>query len=255
MRSILLTLAICVASTAIAGEQPAQLTQSYAFTPKAGQAQQFEDAVRAFFQWAKEHGETWDWSAHRIITGEKFGTYLFISHGHTWADFDDAAKYRREASKYWDENVAPYVASKETRIFRFLPELSYLPDSQVLEERNFSAVAEIHLKPFAATPFLAEIGKFVDVMKNQESAQPLMTFVLVDGGDDQIVFAHPQVKWSGVEGVYKSLQDTIDKMGPEAEELGRKLSELTKRRGRSTLAHRADLSFKADGAGDKLTNR
>ncbi|MDX1555142.1 MAG: hypothetical protein R3212_03855 [Xanthomonadales bacterium] len=98
-------------------------------TPKAGQGQALEDAIREYHLWVadKEGHFRYDWYA--IDTGPDTGKYIARSGNHNWADFDAEYDWQDEAGEKFAELVAPHVESIHRKITEDMEEFSHWPES------------------------------------------------------------------------------------------------------------------------------
>ncbi len=79
------------ATTAVAQEeavaQQGTISQSFLLTVRLANVAQFEDAYLQHVEWHRQQSDTWTWDMWSTVTGD-LGTYIVITDGHTWADFD-----------------------------------------------------------------------------------------------------------------------------------------------------------------------
>lgn len=95
-RVVLTTLAFVffslgAATTAVAQEeavaQQGTISQSFLLAVRLRNVVQFEEAYLRHVEWHRRQGDTWTWDMWSTVTSD-LGTYIVITGGHTWADFD-----------------------------------------------------------------------------------------------------------------------------------------------------------------------
>ena len=68
-----LVVALGMAGSAAAQQQPAEVTRVFYVTPKAGMEMQFEDAVKKHSAWHAQRKDTWTWNVRFNETGNHTG--------------------------------------------------------------------------------------------------------------------------------------------------------------------------------------
>ena len=67
--------------------QEGTISQSFLLPVRLANVAQFEEAYLRHVEWHRQQGDTWTWDTWSTVTGD-LGTYIVITDGHTWADFD-----------------------------------------------------------------------------------------------------------------------------------------------------------------------
>ncbi len=79
------------ATTAVAQEeavaQQGTISQSFLLAVRLGNVAQFEEAYLRHVEWHRQQSDPWTWDMWSTVTGD-LGTYIVITDGHTWAEFD-----------------------------------------------------------------------------------------------------------------------------------------------------------------------
>ena len=233
----------CLISSASA-EETGLLTRSYLITPKKGQGQQFVAAVKQHLQWLQDNGEPWNWSAYSFATGDRLGSFVYVSHGHSWNDFDGAKEHRTKSAKNWRDTVLPYVESIHGRIHKLDMDLSRLPETS--SPATMARVTTIHLKPFARAEFKQRMRKISETIRQQDSPPPVLVYWLESGGGPRVTLVHPLQSWAESSRVEDALAQLKETLGAEAATIVTQLRELTEEVEESTLTLRPQLSFKAE---------
>ena len=79
-------LAAVIPVTAAVAQQ-GTISQSFAQRVRLANVAQFEEAYLRHVEWHRQQSDTWTWDMWSTVTGD-LGTYIVITDGHTWADFD-----------------------------------------------------------------------------------------------------------------------------------------------------------------------
>ena len=67
--------------------QEGTVSQSFSLEVSEANIAQFEEAYLRHIDWHRQHNDTWTWNMWSSTTGD-LGSYVVITGGHTWADFD-----------------------------------------------------------------------------------------------------------------------------------------------------------------------
>ncbi len=79
-------LAAVIPVTAAVAQQ-GTISQSFLLRVRLANVAQFEEAYLRHVEWHRQQSDTWTWDMWSTVTGD-LGTYIVITDGHTWADFD-----------------------------------------------------------------------------------------------------------------------------------------------------------------------
>jgi len=243
---------VCLVGVASA-QEAGQLTQTYLFQPKSGMSGQFEQSVKSHLSWLKENGEPWSWSAYQSVMGDHIGVYAFVTHGHSWEEFDAAAEHRRAAAQHWREHVSPFIETRQAAILSVEPALSRLEG--ISEPVRYIQASTFYVRPLTARMFVQQFGVISQAVGSQESPPPVLAYRLVNGGEPRITFIHPLSAWNDVAKVERAVDQAVASLGAEAEEIAKGLSDLTVRSETSVLVSRPDLSYAVASAEDAVAEK
>lgn len=194
-----LVLALCVAGSAMAQQQPAEVSRIYYVTPKAGMEMQFEEAVKKHSAWHGQRNDPWQWVVRFNETGSRTGEYLFIAPGHQWKDFDNPPVPAQEDDAHFSANVGPYVASWSSAILATRRDLTRTPASSPLSP--ISIVVYFHLR-------YGQTAKFVDAQrqirealdKTSAPADETWYQLVASGRNATFVLTLARANWAAFEG-------------------------------------------------------
>ena len=190
----LLLFATVITPNVLGQEGQPKLTRTFAIKPKAGHAQEFEEAVKEHVRWIKDNDGPWAWHTWTITTGPRLGYYLFVSPGHSWEDFDTAQEFHRTSQAHWQANVSQYVESAEGGIYRLLEQHSRV--TEITEPDPIAELNVFYLKPGGQREFLQNLSVISGAMNEQESAPTVLWQQLVNGGEPNVVMVRPIEKFA-----------------------------------------------------------
>jgi hypothetical protein len=194
-----LVLAVCFAGSAMAQQQPAEVSRIYYVTPKTGMEMQFEEAVKKHAAWHGQRNDPWQWVVRFNDTGNHTGEYLFISPGHQWKDFDNPPIPMRDDDAHFNTTVQQYVASWSSAILVTRRDLTRSPSTA--PAASPSVVTYFHLR-------YGQTAKFVDAQRQIREAlektnapgQEIWYQMYASGRNATFVLALARENWAAFEG-------------------------------------------------------
>ncbi|MFQ5743369.1 MAG: hypothetical protein ACE5HV_07250 [Acidobacteriota bacterium] len=160
-------------------EQPGAVSRSWVFKVKPGAEGEFEEAIKAFWQWRRQENDPWEWIAYTIETGDQNGEYGFVSLNHQWADLDANEASRDAVNAKFRETIAPHVASYSNAIRVGLPQLSTPSEGETV---NLVQVYDYHLKYDKAEDFIHAVEKIHKALAAADWPRPYSWSTLASGG-------------------------------------------------------------------------
>lgn len=151
MRSIAMML-LLLGSTASAADKAPRYARLTVLEPKPGKVQEFEDGYRRHLDWHREHKDPWTWYGWTIATGERTGTFIDGTFERTGAELDAPVAPTEDRADN-AKNVYPHAQLASTALYRFRPDLSRGPTSQLEAPQANLATIEVrpgHEKAFEA---------------------------------------------------------------------------------------------------------
>lgn len=197
--SCALVLAVCVAGSTMAQQQPAEVTRVYYVTPKSGMEMQFEEAVKKHAAWHGQRNDPWQWAVRFNETGNHTGEYLFIAPQHQWKDFDNPPVPAKDDGDHFSQNVSQYVASWSSAILATRRDLTRSQSSAPAP--SLSIVVYFHLR-------YGQTAKFVDAQRQIREAldktnapqQETWYQMVASGRNATFILALPRENWAAFEG-------------------------------------------------------
>lgn len=125
--TMLMAAATAVVTAAPAAAQEGPLVMAHFLDVELQDVPRFEEAAREHVAWHAEQNDPWAWPLYSAMTGKGI-EYVYLSPGHTWADFDDPPIDPADDMADWLETGGEYVAGIETMAWVQIPEVSNLPD-------------------------------------------------------------------------------------------------------------------------------
>lgn len=192
--AVALTLAFLVmpCAPALAAEEPSQPTvfQHWVMWPKAGQAPEFEEAVKAHLAWRKAAGEGFGWSASQTVVGNDLTPYVFRAGPFHWKDLDAQAEWgvKAEALANWNEQVAAHVDRVEHYLMVWDPEHSLWTDG---EEYRYFGVSLLRLKPGVNLSFIDALKRLHKIAAEKEWSHPWGVQWVVGGSEVDLAVVNP----------------------------------------------------------------
>ncbi len=225
-RWITATLVVTLFTAVPASAQDEYLTMAYEITPKAGSVAGFEAALKAHMEFREANGDPWDWTFYQVMVGDKLGTYIARSGGHSWADFDEYfnTDFNEVAGPHWDATVQPLVESARNAIDQRNQGLSNVPEAG--DEYSLFNVSTFYLKPDMQESFTEVLGEFHRVITEADLPFYYVMSMPAAGGDGPsmsiVGFAKSWSEFSEDPAVNQALLDEFGEEGTQ--ELSRKFS-------------------------------
>jgi hypothetical protein len=238
--------ALAVAAAALAWNEAAAQTvaRSYWFTPPPGQAAAFEQALTAHAAWRKQAGDPWSWEVYQVVNGDRLGTFVARSSGHTWADLDAYdSGFGPTGSQHFGTDVAPHLASETSAITVVDTAHMILPDKP--EGYAMVEVVTFHLKADQIQAFDRAVDQVHKAILASKWPVHYAWEMPMNGGrgeDRFLAIFHPN--WADFEPVEPSMEAMLaEQLGKDrAMELFRTMAGSYWETTSMVLRHRPDMS-------------
>ena len=155
------------------------LAQIVFVTPKDGHGHDFEEGLKRH---AEATGGPYAWLTWEIMTGDRTGSYMAGTFGHSWADFDMQPDDPMRAEMSFRTNIQPHVQDAQVSFWMFRPELSTTAPEEGGTPSRFTQV--YHYMPKVSGGQTAEQA-FARVKEAADAAMwpgEWMVYSLVNGG-------------------------------------------------------------------------
>lgn len=164
---------------------------------KPGTEEQFETTQKRHWEWHRKQGEMWNYFVWTVDSGQREGTYLIASFGHTWAEVD-ASNALVSGTPGPEEDTARFHDRVEESYYVYRADLSTAPPLST--PSPVASVTEVVLQP-------EFVGEFETALKKLKSSpvgtnQPIQArwFELVAGGDwPKFLLIEDRPNWTSFE--------------------------------------------------------
>jgi hypothetical protein len=192
---------------------------------------------------ASQH-DVWAVYTWQIMTGERSGSYLTVTPGHHWAEYDARQAFLKIDAPDVAKNLAPYNATTTMSYYVFLEEFSLTkPPATPAMMRTTTYYTVI---PGHQSEFLDSVKKInAAIQKTHYPLKPSRWYALASGGETPTyVQLYDRATWADMEPAEKSvetmLKDALGDSGPQLlDQLRRSCSKITN----ELSVYRPDLSY------------
>lgn len=229
----LLTAAACCMPQLVLAQNPPPLAEMWLMVPKAGHAQELNEALGKHMDFRSEQGDPWQWSSYAPLLGEDLDRVGVRSCCHSWADIDAYAEWSRNTpavGAHFNEHVAPHV-EKYAHYFEEIDWASSHWNDKGAAYRYF-AVTEFTLKPGHAAEFHAAREKLSQIAINQGWANDERSWIwsTAIGGEPRVSVIVPHENFASMADKGEGFMDFLARnLGSEeaATELMQQFSSAT----------------------------
>lgn len=245
-KSLLFATAVVLLSSGLWAQSPYNLvSEVHLNKPKPGMQAQYEEARKKHMAWHQAQKDTSTWITWQIITGPRAGSYIIVSPGHHWKDFDgreefaaaDLADANRSMGSLLDDQVMSYWIERV--------DLSRNPNWET--PAKMISVTRYTIDPASVSTFTDAIKRINAGMdKVKYPAKPSRWFQLANGGEAPAFVLHSdRASMADMEPLDKSLDEAMAEAHGKAqgaalmESLRKSIKSLTT----ELRVYRADLSY------------
>jgi hypothetical protein len=233
------------AAAAFAQEKTVNIGSVYVMVPKPGMAAQFEQGRKKHMDWHRRNNDTWSWQTYQVMTGEATGTYLSVTFGHTWKDYDTWEDKLGTADAADSEtNLTPYLAVSTESLWRVMTDVSNASMSG--PPAKMSEVEHFMLKPGSESDFYSVIQKVNDAIAKTNWPGRATWFQLVNGGEGpHYVLVIPHDNWADMAEPTPSFDAMLEKAvgRHDADMLEHTFDKTVAREWSEMTMYRPDLSY------------
>jgi hypothetical protein len=220
------------------------VSEAHVSTPKPGMTAQWEAGRKLHSEFHASQHDTWPVYTWQVMTGERSGSYLTVTPGHHWAEYDARQAFLKIDAPDIAKNLTPYNAATTMSYYVFLDELSQTKPPATPAMMRTSTYYSI--MPGHTNEFIDAVKKInAAIQKTNYPIKPSRWYALANGGESPTyVQLVDRTSWSDMEPPEK----TIDVMLKEAygdsgsqllDQLRRNCSKITT----ELSIYRADLSY------------
>lgn len=197
-------------------DAPGSIATIWVIWPKAGQAAQFETAIKNYAAWRKNAGETFNWQIYQPVVGSDLGYYVIRSGQHTWKDMDtnNAWEVQSKANDEYEKQVGQFTDKAEHYFAESDSQHSHWIESP---DYKYFGVTKFHTKPGTYRDRLEALGKIKKAADDEKWAYPYEISYTV-GGRDALNVVTPMRSYAEMADPDPSLMKILSKsLGSEAD--------------------------------------
>ena len=211
--------------------------------PKAGQAAQFEAAIKKHAAWRKTAGEALIWHIYQPVVGSDLDYFVIRSGSHVWKDIDSGEAWatQAKAGDAFNTSVGPYTERAEHYFSEDDSKHSNWIDSP---DYKLFAVTEYSLKPGTYADRADAIAKVAKAVQDEKWPYPYSISNTI-GGSDNMSIVTPMKSYADMADPDPSLMKILAKsLGSEsaAAETFKKFGSTIKSTNQTIYLYRPDLS-------------
>lgn len=225
-------------------EAPGVVTQVTYWTVKDGMEDDFEAGLEKHNALHASQNDPTGLHTWQVVSGPHVGTYIRVSFGHHWADFDAAGENVEADEADAAVNVDAYIESATPMFYSVLPMLSRFPQGE--GPSGVSRIITFNVRPGRQGAFMETIGKIHAAIEKtdwlahyiwyqREDGGRLPTYVVVLPGPNWASFAPNEKPLPAVLMEVYGEQETAKILGGITDSVESEWSE--------TAVYRKDLSY------------
>jgi hypothetical protein len=219
------------------------VSEVHVTTPKPGMTAQWEAGRKQHSAFHAAQKDTWPIYVWQIMTGERAGSYLSVTPGHHWSDFDARQEFQKVDTAQVAKDLGPYIGSTSESYFVFRDDLSRTkPPASPAMMRTSTYFTVI---PGHPNDFIAAMKKINEaIQKTNAPVKPSRVYSLANGGEGPtFVLITDRATWADMEPqrtLGDILKEAYGDSGPEVlDQLGRSCSKIVT----ELSVYRPDLSY------------
>jgi hypothetical protein len=243
---LLAVFAALLASAALAQEKSVNVGRVFSMTPKPGMSKQFEDGRKRHMDWHRKQNDSWRWETWQVETGPTTGSYVSVTFGHTFKDFDTwEAKLGAADVADTTTNLLPYLTENgDNSFWMVMPDISNMPQGN--PNPKMAEVNHFLLRPGSSQDFTDAVKKIDEAIKKSNWPVHYTWYSLVDGGEaPHYVLLIYMNGWADLAEPEPSFPAMLEKgVGRhDAESLMHTIDKAIQRQWTETIRYRQDLSY------------
>jgi len=243
--ALVASLSLTVLPSALAQEKPGTITQVIVSRAKAGATKPYEDGRKRHVAWHKSQNDPWSWQTWQVTSGQDQGSYVTVTFGHHWKDFDTwEGKFGDGDNADVERNMAPHTESTTISYYDFAAEQSRPPSGTT--PTKMSEVVHFFLKPGTTGAFRQAISRAHEAIGKTNWPVNYLWYELWNGGEGpHFVLVLPRDSWADMAEPELSFPAMLTKaFGPvETGQILGAMSSSTKSESSEMLLYRPDLSY------------
>lgn len=240
--------ALVLATLPLAAQQGAKptVTQVFVAKPNPNQAAQFDAGLKKHMEWHKAQKDSWTYIAYQIMSGPETGSYVIVTGGHQWADFDARTPMMPADGADARMNIGPFQQSMISSFYQTMPSVSATAMDPAQSPAPLLEVIHFMAKMGKEQDFNMAMAKVHEAIQKTKWATGYTWHVLANGGDGgHYVLTLPKKKWAEMQEPPTPFPVMLQQgLGAEgAAAVMKMLDDSTASVWSELLMHRADLSY------------
>ncbi len=235
---------LLLAISAAAQSSPQIVSEVNMSTPKSGMTNQWEAGRKQHSAFHAAQKDTWNIFVWQILTGERTGSYMMASPGHSWKDLDARDAFNKIDLPNVDKTMGPYTERGSTAYYVFRDDLSMTKPSATPAKMRTTAIYT--LIPEHLNDFIDAVKKINGgIQKTNYPVKPSRWYSLANGGDSPtFVLVTDRASWSDMEPPEKKMDEMLkEAYGDGGSQILDQLRRSCKRIVTEMSVYRADLSY------------
>jgi len=247
----LLSAAACFLPHLALAQAPPPLAEMWMMVPKAGHAQELNDALKKHLDFRSEQGDPWRWDTYTPLLGEDLARVGVRSCCHSWADIDAYGEWSRskpDVVANFNEHVAPHVE----KYAHYYEEMDWANShwNDKGDQYKYFAVTEFALKAGHAAEFHAARTQMSQIAIEQGWANDdrSWAWATMIGGKPTVAVVVPYENFASMEQKGEGFIDFLSRhLGSQEAAAGlmQKFSAATWSSDYQVWVHRAELSMES----------
>jgi hypothetical protein len=213
-------------------------------TPKPGMQAQFEEGRKRHSAFHAAQKDTWSIYVWEILTGERSGTYMMASPGHSWKDLDAREAFDKIDQPDVAKNLQPSMGAAQRMYYVYRDDLSLTKPPAT--PAKLRVATSYWIAPDHINDFIDAVKKVNEAIKKTNyPAKPSRWYSLASGGEvPQFVLISDRESWADMEPIEKTLDSLMKEQYPDANPLDT-IRKSTRRLMTEVHQFRPDLSYMA----------
>jgi hypothetical protein len=219
------------------------VSEVHVTSPKPGMTAQWEAGRKQHSAFHAAQKDTWPIYVWQIMTGERTGSYISVTPGHHWSDFDARQDFVKLDTPQIAKDLGPYIAGTSMSYFVFRDDLSRTkPPATPAMMRTSTYFTVI---PGHTNDFIAALKKINEaIQKMNAPVKPSRVYSLANGGEGPtFVLITDRATWADMEPQKTTeviLKEAYGDSGPQVlDQLGSSCSRIVT----ELSVYRPDLSY------------
>ncbi len=245
MRKPAVAICVCLLFSLCAwAQQPGNIAEAVVTKPKAGHTAQYEAGRKRHMAFHKKMKDTWSWMTYEVLSGENTGSYITVTAGHEWKDFDGREKFDAADTADVALNLTPHAESTTVHYYAYRPDMSNPPEGN--PEPVLVQTTHFYVRAEGQADFVAGVRKITEATKKTGGLGRPLWYQLVSGGEGpRFVLRQMRKNWAEFQPPDKTLDAMVEEAfgKDDAEKILSQVRKNIRYTVSYTSRYRPDLSY------------